>query len=94
MFSRASNILLPIAVDVGFGAVKMMQLQVVNDRLRVRAAWKTNFPLALRREEERQEFAVDAEDAEGQQRASGDAVQVVTGDEDGLGHPKGHRGYA
>ncbi len=60
MFSRASNILLPIAVDVGFGAVKMMQLQVVNDRLRVRAAWKTNFPLTLRREEERQEFAVDA----------------------------------
>ncbi len=60
MFSRASNILLPIAVDVGFGAVKMMQLQVVNDRLRVRAAWKMNFPLTLRREEERQEFAVDA----------------------------------
>ncbi len=60
MFSRASNILLPIAVDVGFGAVKMMQLQVVNDRLRVRAAWSTDFPLTLRREEERQEFLVDA----------------------------------
>ncbi len=60
MFSRASNILLPIAVDVGFGAVKMMQLQVVNDRLRVRAAWKMDFPLTLRREEERQEFAIDA----------------------------------
>jgi len=59
MFSRASNILLPIAVDVGFGTVKMMQLQVVNDRLRVRAAWKMDFPLTLRREEERQEFAVD-----------------------------------
>ena len=60
MFSRGSNILLPIAVDVGSSGVKMMQLQVVNDRLRVQAAWKTNFPLTLRREDERQEFLVDA----------------------------------
>ena len=60
MFSRASNILLPIAVDVGFSAVRMMQLQVVNHRLRVRAAWTMDFPLTLRREEERQEFVIDA----------------------------------
>ena len=56
----SSNIVLPIGIDVGLSGVRVLQLQTHGGQLSVRAAGKSSFPTTLRREEERQEFTVDA----------------------------------
>ncbi len=60
MLLGSSNNLLPIGIDVGLSGVRVLQLQVHGGQLSVRAAGKSSFPPTLRREEERQEFVIDA----------------------------------